>query len=116
MVGSKHPQKGVCTPKVFEFLDVDSLTSSSVVLDLQGQQYIGTLLPGPTALLLGKHSDEHTLKVEGITNDFLCTNTVQSTVDMKNPLDFLHHEENVNRKKPDEAKAQGRQKKQVKKR
>ena len=101
---------------MFEFLDVDSLTSSSVVLDLQGQQYIGTLLPGPTALLLGKHSDENTLKVEGITNDFLCTNTVQSTVDMKNPLDFLHHEENANRKNPNEAKAQGRQKKQVKKR
>lgn len=64
----------------------------SVVLDMKGRQYIGRILPGPTALILEAHAfpnskgtpeDEETshLKVLGITDEFAQCERTGSTLD-----------------------------------
>lgn len=73
-----------------------------VVLDLKGCQYQGSLLPGPTALVVGL-SKGGQLRVEGITNEFA---TFVKTQDVMAKLDavvegemdegFRVQDENVN--------------------
>ena len=74
-----------------------------VVLDLKGCQYQGSLLPGPTALIVSL-SKGGQLRVEGITDEFA---TLVKTQDVMAKLDgvvegemddgFGVRDENVNR-------------------
>ena len=82
-----------------------------VVLDLKGLQYSGSILPGPTAMVVGL-SKGGQLRVEGITDEFA---TLQKTKDVMATLDAVVHgefdegfkirDENVNKKKSNENNA-----------
>lgn len=82
-----------------------------VVLDLKGLQYSGSILPGPTAMVVGL-SKGGQLRVEGITDEFA---TLQKTKDVMATLDAVVHgefdegfkirDENVNKKKSNEKNA-----------
>ena len=79
-----------------------------VVLDLKGCQYQGSILPGPTALVVGL-SKGGQLRVEGVTNEFA---TFVKTQDIMAKLDavvegemddgFTVQDENVNKAKANE--------------
>ena len=72
-------------------------------MDFKGSQYHGSILPGPTALVVGFKSGH--LKVEGITDEFarlVKTQDVMAKLDavvQGNMDDGFHHveDENVNR-------------------
>lgn len=75
-----------------------------IILDLKGRQYQGSLLPGPTAMLVGLSKGKQ-LRLEGITDEFA---SLVQTSDVMAKLDaivtgaeldegYKYVEENVNR-------------------
>ena len=81
-------------------------------MDFKGSQYHGSILPGPTALVVGFKSGH--LKVEGITDEFarlVKTQDVMAKLDavvQGNMDDGFHVEdENVNRIRNDKQKQDG---------
>ncbi|CAB9496385.1 expressed unknown protein [Seminavis robusta] len=100
-----------------------------LVLDLQGSQYQGRILPGPTAMIASLHYDEtHTqhLKLDVITDEFcpLVVKTKDTLAQLdaqvvKGTLDesYYQQEEDVNKKQkqqqqqePEEEKEKGKKK------
>jgi hypothetical protein len=78
---------------------------NGILIDLKGRQYHGSLLPGPTALLVSLAKGLRQLRVEGVTDEFA---TVVQTSDVMAKLDaivtgaeldagYQYVEENVNR-------------------
>ena len=78
-----------------------------MTLDLKGSQYHGSILPGPTALVVGFRAGQ--LKVEGITDEFarlVHTQDVMAKLDAVVEGDMDHNrfhveDENVNRVRND---------------
>lgn len=73
-----------------------TLQRPQVFFDIQGIQYSGKLLPGPSMLLLSQHGSN--LRLEGVTDDFVqatCTKS-RKGIDVGMSSTFARCDEDVN--------------------